>query len=128
MITKYKIFEQNFESFIKKGEDDKTPSKIFYKIYREDDPYGEEWWNDDIINWNDINIVHPKKDKSSIGKNVLICPDSQYYTDFTYNPKDTIGQIKEINQSSLMFYVVWDNGHGNAYGEKDLTLIEIEYI
>lgn len=88
------------------------------------DPYGEEDdWDVFIVDWNKIKIVRPSP--SDIGKNVLITPDSRYYSPemISTNPCDTKGVITEYRRDSLPFQVSWSNGHYNSYKSIDLTLI-----
>lgn len=58
---------------------------------------------------------------------VRIAKDSEYYTDETRNPKDTVGTISDIGQwgdssEDHQIHVLWFNGHANSYRESDLKL------
>lgn len=66
--------------------------------------------------------------KFKAGDKVRITESSEHYeTDFIYNPKDTDGEVTEIEKSFHSAYSVkvqWDNGTQNIYRELDLELVE----
>ena len=95
-------------------------------IHDELDPYGEEQWDDGgSIDWDEIHIVHPEDEENFIGCQVLLLPTSEFYNDGDSNPKDTIGEIYEINygEMDLHIYVRWRNGATNSYNPEDLTIV-----
>ena len=61
-----------------------------------------------------------------VGDKVKIRNTSKYYMDEdSWNPKDTLGEVINFNQwNSLPFFVKWENGEENSYGEEDLDIIK----
>ena len=124
---------ETFKDFLKTNDVSKI---ILPHINRENiDPYNEENWYSDLnldeyIDWNKINIINPEKKYSSVGKNVLIVPDSIYYKRNTEkNPSNMFGVITVFRKTydDFCFIVSWFNGAHNEYRKKDLTLINIVY-